>query len=294
MRKIISSAIILFIFFYALCAAGRRIEAADGYGMGQGDPVRIAEFLNASAVQLLLVGLNATLAGAADVPPAWQTITVSTEDERAALIAQGLAAQFDIIFTSDLGVIEELFAKGEIRSCFPLFSEELILAGPKDSSVMGEASGESAVDVMGKIFSDERPFFSLMYNQWAWEGEHGLWGEAGVDYPGDNKNYVESSRNDVTALFQAGDEEAFILVGQGAFAQYSDVQRDDQVLMRIAGTGIYRKCYVCATKSSASRAQRAASAEALVRWFRSAMVSDAVDGFELGGIKAFKSEPPLN
>jgi ABC-type tungstate transport system permease subunit len=293
MRKILSSTIVFFIFSCVFFAAGTRGDAADDYGFSQGDTVRIAEFLNPTGVQLLLVSLNALLSGVTDPPPAWQTLEAATEEERAALIAQGVAAQFDVIFTSDFGVVEELFAKGELRSCFPLLSEELILAGPSDSSSLGDA-GESVADMMGKIFSDERPFFSLIYNQWAWEAERGFWGDAGVENPGDNKNYVESSKNDVTALFQAGDEGAFILVGQGAFAQYSGAQGDEGALVRIAGTGIYRKCYICTTKSPASRARRAASAETLVHWFKGAEARDAVDGFEIAGMNAFKSEPPLD
>jgi ABC-type tungstate transport system permease subunit len=267
-----------------------RCEAAQLYGdrAGKDDPVRIAEFLNSPAIQLLLVSINTVIEDAVDSPPAWQTLSARTEEERAALAAQGAMIPFDLVLTSDELVVGELFAQGELRSAFPIFSEELILVGPS-----GDVSGLNAEGIMGKIFSEELHFVNLMYNAWVWESERRLWSAAGVERPGDNKNYIESSRNDVTALFQAGDEGAYALVGEGSFAQYSDAQGEDAALVKIVGTGIYRKCYLCVTKSPASRLQRAAAAESLGVWFRSEGFREAIDNFEIGGVKAFKSAPPL-
>jgi ABC-type tungstate transport system permease subunit len=252
--------------------------------------VRISEFANPPAVQMLLVALNNSFSGLTEAPPAWKTLPSETLEEREDSLRPSVAGTFDIIFTSDRGAALELFDQGLLRSFFPIFKEEIILVGPAAS---GDFTGSDASAVMGGVFREGTHFFSLMANEWSIRAEREMWESAGIENPGDNKNYVQSSRDDVTAMFQAGDENAFLLVGEGAFAQYREAQRSESVLEKIAGTGVYRKTYVCLVKNSGFRREQEEIANRLSAWLAGGKARETVDSFDIAGLKPFKWLPPL-
>jgi ABC-type tungstate transport system permease subunit len=253
--------------------------------------VKIAEFSNSPAAQLLLVSLNKPVAEMTEEPPAWQTLRSDTEGFREELSLASVISVYDIIFTSDLYIIQKIFDQGLIKSFFPIFSDELVLVGP--TGLANDFSGMGLSEVMGKIFSQELLFFTLLRNPWSATAEMDIWRNAGVDSPGVNRQYVESGRDDITAQFQAGDEGAFMLVGEASFAQYSDSQREEPALEKITGTGIYSSCYLCVVKPSGFRKQRAALAENFAAWFKSDEAREVINSFELGGTRPFSAVAPL-
>jgi ABC-type tungstate transport system permease subunit len=275
------------ILFLALPFCG----AAPAYGASsnQSRTVRIAEFSNSTAAQLLLMTLNRSLSGITEPLPLWDTLSSETPDELANLTRASVTAEFDMILTGNDGVVRSIFEQGLVKIFFTIFSEEIILVGPVKSGY----SGMSAQEAMKKINSERAPFFTLMRNEWSLRAEFDIWNKIETDSPGENKNYVESSRDDVTALHQAEDEGAFLLVGEGAFAQYLDSIRYDPPLEKIAGSGTYKKCYVCVLKGSGFRKDREAIAGGIAAWLRSPEAQELIESFQIGDIKPFHPELPL-
>jgi ABC-type tungstate transport system permease subunit len=171
-----------------------------------------------------------------------------------------------------------------------VFGEEIVLVGPEGP---GDFANEDAKGVMGRVFREGMPFFSLISNEWSLKAERALFESAGVKDPEDNKNYVQSSRDDVTAMFQAGDEGAFLLVGEGSYASYREAQRSSTMLRKVAGTGIYRKGYVCVVKDSGFRKERGLLASRLAAWLRGGEARKTVESFDMAGIAPFRWLAPL-
>jgi ABC-type tungstate transport system permease subunit len=252
--------------------------------------VKIAEFLNLPAQQLMIVRLSAPLSVISEVPPLWHTLPSETAAERSELLLPSVLAAYDILFVGDVNAVRNIDEQGLLRDFFPIFSEELILVGPRDRT--DDFLGLDAGGIMKKIFSEEMPFFSLMKNEQVWKEEQALWKTAGVSGHRENKRYVESSRDDVTALFQAGDESAFALVGEASFAQYraSNLQSDAQPLEKIASTGIFKKCYVCLMSNEGFRKERTQIADKLASWLKSEDAGAVINSFSLGGLTPFRFE----
>jgi ABC-type tungstate transport system permease subunit len=259
-------------------------------GISPNKIVRISELANSQAAQFLLVVLNSSFLALTEVPPMWETLRSETLEGRDALLRSDVIGDFDMMFTSDYEAVRDLFDRGLLRSFFPVFSEEILLVGPDPS---GDASEMGAVAVMERIFREGMPFFSLMANEWSIKAEDILWQAAGIDDPGINKNYVQSSRDDVTAMFQAGDEGAFLLVGLGSYAAYRDVQRSSPALEKIAGTGVYKKSYVCLVKNSGFRKDRARTASMLASWLMGVEAGRIVDSFDIAGMTPFRRASPF-
>ncbi|MDR1515371.1 MAG: hypothetical protein LBS45_06730 [Synergistaceae bacterium] len=250
--------------------------------------VRISEFANSQAAQLLLVVLNSSFLALTEVPPTWETLRSETLEERDEILRASVIGTFDMIFTSDREAVDDLFDQGLLQGFFPVFSEEIVLVGPVSS---GDAAGIGAAGVMGRIFREGTHFFSLITNEWSLKAEYALWEASGIEDPGLNKNYVQSSRDDVTAMFQAGDEGAFLLVGEGSYAAYLNAQSSSPVLEKVAGTGVYRKSYVCLVKNSGYRKDRARIAAKLASWLMSDEAGIVVDSFDIAGVTPFRRTP---
>jgi ABC-type tungstate transport system permease subunit len=255
-----------------------------------GKTVMVAEFTNSPAAQLLLMAFNNSFAGLTEAAPAWKTLPSDTVEEREELKRASVVGAYDIVFVSDFEVLSALFDQGLLRSFFPVFSEEIVLVGPVASE---DITGESAAVVMERVYREKSPFLTLMSNEWSLRAELEAWRDAGVESPEENRNYIQSSRDDVTALFQAGDEGAFLMVGEGAFAQYTDSQRAGRPLERIAGTGVFRKCYAGIVKGSGFRRERTEIAGRLADWLKTDEAGEIARSFEIGAVKPFHSDSPL-
>ena len=128
MRIILKAQALLFVLLCFFCkeafAYNHRIDA--------GRTVKIAEFLNVPAQQLMIVRLSAPLAAISDVPPLWQTLPSETAAERSELLLPSVLAAYDILFAGDANAVRNIDEQGLLRDFFPIFSEELILVGPHD------------------------------------------------------------------------------------------------------------------------------------------------------------------
>ncbi|MDR0616477.1 MAG: hypothetical protein LBG29_06680 [Synergistaceae bacterium] len=284
MRKITLFSGMILVFLLFLPSFCIRASAYD-MRLSPGRAVRISEFANSPAAQMLLVALNNELDKLTESPSVWKTLPSGTAEEREESLRPSVAGTSDMIFTSDQEAVRGLFDQGLLRSFSPAFGEEIILVGPAERGD-SEASGIGAV--MGRIFREGAPFFSLMANEWSVRAEQDIWKAEGIETPGLNRNYVQSSRDDVTAMFQAGDEGAFLLVGEGAFAQYRAAQGAPPVLEKIAGTGVYRKSYVCLVKNSGFRKEQEEIASRFAAWLLSDEARETVDSFELAGLRPFR------
>jgi ABC-type tungstate transport system permease subunit len=267
-----------------LLSFGVRASAYDAR-VSPGRAVRISEFANSPAVQMLLVALDSEFEKLTESQSVWKTLPSGTAEEREESLRPSVAGTSDMIFTSDQEAARELFGQGLLRSFSPAFGEEIILVGPAEP---GDSAASGAGAVMGRVFREGAPFFSLMANEWSARAEQDIWKAEGIEDPGLNKNYVQSSRDDVTAMFQAGDEGAFLLVGEGAFAQYLGAQGSPPVLGKIAGTGVYRKSYVCLVKNSGFRKEQGEAASRFAAWLLSDEARETVDSFEIAGLRPFR------
>ncbi|MDR1019903.1 MAG: hypothetical protein LBL73_04010 [Synergistaceae bacterium] len=276
------------VILFALLSAGGA-AASDPRG-DPGKAVRIAEFANSPAAQFLLVALDNAFSRLSGTLPSWETLPSETLDDMEEIRRASVAGAFDVIFTSDSETVRDLFDQGLLRSFFPAFSEEIVLVGP---AIPGDFAEGGAKGVMERIFRESMPFFSLMANDWSLKAEHGLWQSAGIENPGINRNYVQSSRDDVTAMFQAGDEGAFLLVGESSYASYREAQRSSPALEKIAGTGMYRKVYVCLAKDSGFRKERAILASELAEWLQSDEAGKTIGSFDMAGTAPFRRHPLL-
>jgi ABC-type tungstate transport system permease subunit len=273
----VAAAACLFLFVSAASWAGVTVPRA---------AVRIAECANSPASQLLLLRL-AGLFDELDIGPVtWQTLKGDSADDIEESSKADVAGVFDIVFTGNPDLVSKLEQKGLLRASYPVFREELILAGPAASA--RQFSGLQGVEAMRKIFSEERVFFSLFKNKWSADSEAELWRKSRVEAPGTNRKYVESSKGDVEALVQAGDEGGFILLGEASFAQYLDSQGGDPMLVKISGTGIFKETRMCLISDAGFRKERTASADKYAERLLSPEGGDVVESFEMGGMNPFK------
>lgn len=247
--------------------------------------VRIAEYTNSPTARLLLMKMNSCLKALSDSAPAWQTLETS-DDDGASIRAVSTVAQYDIIFTDDEEYIKDLESIGLLGQTTVLFTEEIILAGPEEPKF---SDASTLLDMLSIIFKENRLFLTLIKNKYIEQEEHKLWGEAGITSPSENKNYVESGKDEISALMQAGDEGAYILVGAGSFAEYQDAQRIETPLISLSGTKSFRKHYMALVSRESSKNERTKTAEKYMKWLTEKDGRAFINGFELGGITPFKT-----
>ena len=249
--------------------------------------VRVAECHNSPPAQLLLVWLNRTMEGLADDPPVWQTLRASTEEEHENLNRASVIGVYDILFTGNEAHVRNLELQQLLRGSCPLFEERLIVVGPP-----GKVSGVKdlgIIDALRKIFADESLFFTAYRDPWIDEAAKSLFDQAGIEDPTANRQYVETGREDMDALIQAGDEGGFILTGEAAFAQYQDFQRGEEHLVKLRDTGISRTSYACLIANAGFRKERTRTADRYFEWLAGEEAKLAIEAFEIGGMKPFRA-----
>ncbi|MDR1965739.1 MAG: hypothetical protein LBQ36_03440 [Synergistaceae bacterium] len=272
--------IICVCFLFAAGAAHSGLAAPDGRKRA-----RIAECMNTPAAQLLLVRLDRHFRDIGNTPPSWQTLPSETVQDAENLEDAFVISAYDMIITSDGEYAQKLESLGLTRKTVPIFRERIVLAGPPDAE--SEMDGLPASDAMKIIFDRESLFFSMLTERRILDAEGSLWKDAGVDAPSGSRGYVETGRDAVSALMQAGDEGGFILVGEASFAQFEDAERGETRLVKLSDTGLYRTTFACLASNSGFRKERTADAERCLEWVGSDEGKNAVSDFSMGGISPF-------
>jgi ABC-type tungstate transport system permease subunit len=218
-------------------------------------------------------------------PPIWTTLPSSTVEDYEKLDDVGVIAFFDMMITSDREYAERLLERGLSSELVPVFRERLVLVGP--AGMAPSLAGMSTDAILRKIFDEERLFFSPLSDRWIIESADALWASAGVENPGGNRGYVETGRDNVSALLQAGDENGFMLTGEASFAQYLDVQREEVYLAKLADTDYFRETIVCIMTNAGFRKERTRTARKYLEWLRSEEGQSEVGKFSMGGVAPF-------
>jgi ABC-type tungstate transport system permease subunit len=277
-KKLIHALLVLLIIAPGVLGA-RASQAAD-YGGRLG----VAEILARSPAHLLLFKLSASFPSGAGRNSVWTNISPN-EEALAAAVSSSLC---DVIFIDNEDALKKLEEAELLRETFPLFTEDIILAGP--ASMRETFAPMSADAAMKAVYDRGLKFFKLRHNVSVEGAEREMWRRAGVKEPWNNKQYIESSRDDVTALFQIGDEEAFALAGEASFGEYSASYRDGAPLVKMTAAGIKKTYYVCLTNISVIYLpERAAAADKLAEWLRGDEAGNIISSFAIGGVKPFKT-----
>ena len=278
MKRKIFSAVIMLLLAVTQTEAG--LTEPDGFKR-----VRIAEVYNSPAAQLLIMRFNAPLREIGAYPPTWQTLPSETPSDVEKLEDVLATASYDMIITGDSGYSDRLEERGLLRSRAPVWKERLILAGP--SGRKSEMDGLGVPEIMSRLSAGNELFFSLMMDGFARKAEDELWKRASAIKQGENKGYVETSRDALSALLQAGDEGGFMLVGEGSFAQYAESERFNPALVKIADTDYFRVTYVCLMANSGFRKARSDGAAKYMEWLEGESARKAIAGFSIGGMNPF-------
>ena len=247
--------------------------------------VRIAEVYNPSAAQLLIMRFNASLRNIGAAPPVWQTLpaeTVSDVEKLGDIMSIGY---YDMIITGDDDYAKNLESRDLLKQLAPIWKERLVLIGPEDRRAKME--GLSAPEIMSRISVQNELFFSLLIDGFVRKKEDELWALASAIELGENRGYVETSRDVISALMQAGDEGGFVLVGEGSFAQYVESERYEPALVKIADTDCFRVTYVCLMSDTGFRRNRADDAAKYAEWFQGPDAAEIIAGFRVGGTNPF-------
>jgi ABC-type tungstate transport system permease subunit len=219
------------------------------------------------------------------VPSAWQTLPSDTAQDHSALSDGMVIGAYDMIFTGDEEYARKLSGMGMLRGMYPVFRERIILVGP--GGVAAAQSGAGAGGIMRNIFDGGMLFFSPLKNKLVLGAESAIWSGIGVKDPGENRQYVETGRDDVEALYQAGDEGGFMLVGEAAFAQYLDSSRGGLPLRKLSDTDYYMTGYLCLISNSGFRKERSAAADKYLEWLLSGGGRGVIEDFRIGPIAPF-------
>ena len=273
------AAALVFVMLSARLASAGEVEA-DGFKRA-----RIAEVYNSSAAQFLILRFGAPLRAVGASPPVWQTLASETAADVERLNDIMTIGQYDMIITGSSEFAGKLEERGLVKRRAPLWRERLILVGPRGRS--GEMAGLGAAEIMSRAFAANDLFFSRIIDGFASAAEAELWKKAGVARADDSRGYVETSRDDLSSLFQAGDEGGFMLIGEGSFAQYAEAERLEPALVKMADTDYFRETYVCLMSNTGFRKHRAEDAEKFLKWFGSKAASEAITGFSMGGMNPF-------
>jgi tungstate transport system substrate-binding protein len=260
------------------------------FAAGIADPdshkrVRFAECFNRPPAQFLLMAFDAPLGEIGTVPPSWATLPSETPEDLKNLEDTFVMANFDIIVTGNGAYADSLLNRGLVKRPVPLWRERIILVGPaKESAAL---NGLDAASAITKIFAGNRLYFSLLADDSARDAEAALFKSAGVGDVTSYRWYVETSRDDLNALFQAGDEGGFLLVGEASFAQYTDAERLESALVKIAPTDHFRDTYACLAENAGFRRIRAADAAKYMEWLQSPSAAKIISDFSIGGTNPF-------
>ncbi|MDR3164868.1 MAG: substrate-binding domain-containing protein [Synergistaceae bacterium] len=266
------------LFVSRLFAAG--IAELDGHKR-----VRFAECFNRPSAQFLMMALDLPLGEIGTVPPSWATLPSETPEDLKNLEDTFVMANFDIIITGNKAYAESLRKRGLVKQPVSLWKERIILAGPAER--LAAFSGLDAASALRKIFSEKGLYFSLLADEDVIEAEGALFKSAGIENRASYRGYVETTRDDLNALFQAGDEGAFLLVGEASFAQYAEAERLDPALVKIAPTDHFRHTYACLAENAGFRKIRAADAAKYMEWLQGASAAGIISDFSMGGTNPF-------
>ena len=246
---------------------------------------RIAEVYNPTVAQLLIMRFDEPLRSIGATPPVWQTLPADTAIEIEKLSDIMTIGHYDMIITGDPDYAEFLEVRDLLSERAPIWKERLILAGPEDRRA--EMDGMGAPEIMNRISIRNDLFFSLLLDGFVRKSEEELWKLAAAVELGENKGYVETSRDAVSALMQAGDEGGFVLVGEGSFAQYAESERYAPALVKIADTDFFRITYACLMSNAGFRRNRADDAAKFMEWFQGPDAGEIIAGFSIGGLNPF-------
>ncbi|MDR1650226.1 MAG: substrate-binding domain-containing protein, partial [Synergistaceae bacterium] len=278
MKSNILACVLSLVFVTRLFAAG--IAETEGHKR-----VRFAECFNRPAAQFLMMSFDAPLGEIGTVPPSWATLPSETPEDLKNLEDISVMANFDIIITGNGAYADSIMKRGLVKRPVPLWRERIILVGPAEEAAA--FSGLDAASAIGKIFEGDRLYFSLLSDDRVRDAEAALCESAGVAERASYRGYVETSRDDLSALFQAGDEGGFMLVGEASFAQYTVAERFEPALVKIAPTDHFRDTYACLAENSGLRRTRAVDAEKYAEWLQSPAAAKIISDFTIGEINPF-------
>lgn len=247
--------------------------------------VRIAEVYNPPAAQFLILRFDEPLSNIGEAPPVWQTLQAETGPEIEKLNDILTISYYDMIITGDADYADLLESRDLLRERAPVWYERLILAGPENRRA--ETEGFSVPEIMSRISVQNDLFFSLLTDDFVRKTEIELWKLADEIKTGENRGYVETSRDAVSALMQAGDENGFVLVGEGSFAQYVESERYSPPLVKVADTDYFRVTYVCLMSNAGFRRNRADDAAKYMEWFQGVDAGEIIAAFSIGGLNPF-------
>jgi ABC-type tungstate transport system permease subunit len=267
------------------CLFASRLLAA-----GIADPdshkrVRFAECFNSPPAQYLMIAFDAPLGEIGTVPPSWSTLSSETPEDLKNLEDTFVVANFDIIVTGNGDYANSLMNRGLVKRPVSLWKERIILVGPADGRAA--LDGLDAASAIRKVFEGGRLYFSLLADDRVREAETALFESAGIADAASYGGYVETSRDDLSAMFQAGDEGGFLLIGEASFAQYTEAERMAPALVKIAPTNHFRDTYACLAENSGFRRIRAEDAAKYMEWLQSPAAAKIISDFAIGGTNPF-------
>ena len=276
-RSGILACVLSFLFVSRLFAAG--IADSDRHKR-----VRFAECFNRPAAQFLIMEFGSPLGEIGTVPPSWATLPSEPPEDLKNLEDTFVIANFDIVITWNRAYADALLNRGVVKQPVSLWKERIILVGPAGNAAFG---GLDAASAIVRIFEEDHLYFSLLADGRVREAEAALFESAGIEESASYRGYVETSRDDLSALFQAGDEGGFLLVGEASFAQYTEAERFEPALVKIAPTDHFRDTYACLAENAGFRRIRAADAAKYMDWLQSSSAAKIISDFSIGGMNPF-------
>jgi ABC-type tungstate transport system permease subunit len=147
--------------------------------------------------------------------------------------------------------------------------------------------GLSAEEIMSRISAGNELFFSFVMDGLARKYESELWRLADKIKAGENRGYVETSRDPLSALYQAADEGGFALVGEATYVQYAGSEREEPALVKMAGTDFFRVTQACLMDSYGFRKARSDGAAKYLDWLEGEDARKIIEDFSMGGMKPF-------
>ena len=275
--KILLTLILILLGCFPVCAGVLEPEALNR--------ARIAEVYNSPPAQLLIMSFDEHLRDIGVSPPVWQTLPAETDSDIEKLGDILTISYYDMIIAGDADYVEFMGSRDLLSKYALIWRERLILVGP--SNRQAEMQGLGAPEIMSRISVQNDLFFSVLIDRFVRKRENELWKLAEGIKIGENRGYVETSRDAISALMQAGDEGGFILVGEGSYAQYVESERYEPVLVKIAETDYFRETYVCLMSNAGFRRSRAEDAAKYMEWFEGPESEEIIAGFSIGGLNPF-------
>ena len=276
-RKILLTLVLVFFGCFPECASA---SVRDGFNR-----VRIAEVYNPPAAQLLIMRFDAPFSDIGTAAPVWHTLPARTDSDVEKLGEILTISYYDMIISGDADYANHISSLGLLSQSALIWKERLVLAGPANRRA--EMEGLGARNIMSRISVQNDLFFSLLLDRFVRKAEDDLWKLASEVETGENRGYVETSRDIISALMQAGDEGGFVLVGEGSYAQYVESERYEPALVKIADTDFFRETYVCLISDAGFRRNRADDAAKYMEWLNGSVAAEIIAGFSIGGLNPF-------